>query len=83
KRVEDGWRRAAIAPQPCGLSWAKGKVPLPQGGRIEVEWHVEGNLMKLSVSAPEDVELDILIPEGLTGEVQIVKTPEKGSLTLI
>ncbi|TNJ63887.1 alpha-L-rhamnosidase [Paenibacillus hemerocallicola] len=69
KRKSPGWSRAAIEPNPCGLKWARGAVPLPDGGLIEVDWRIDGSRMLLRVSAPESVELDIRIPEGLEGEV--------------
>ena len=69
RRLDDGWKRAAVAPEPCGLQWARGAVPLPQGGRIEVSWRIDGGRMELHVSAPDDVELDIRIPDGLSGSV--------------
>lgn len=43
-----------IAPQAESLSWARGSVPHPRGV-IHVEWRVEGDLLRLSVSAPEGV----------------------------
>jgi hypothetical protein len=69
KRKSPGWSRAAIEPNPCGLKWARGAVPLPNGGLIEVDWRIDGSRMLLRVSAPESVELDIRIPEGLEGEI--------------
>lgn len=69
KCAAPGWSRVAIAPNPCGLTWARGAVPLPNGGLVEAEWRVDGGRMTLRVSAPEDVELDIQLPEGLEGEV--------------
>ncbi|UVI32678.1 glycoside hydrolase family 78 protein [Paenibacillus spongiae] len=78
-RTGEGWSHAAVKPQPCGLSWARGRVPLPQGGLIEVSWRVDGNAMKLDVSAPHDVELDIQLPEGMTGEISVVRT-EAGNI---
>ncbi|GAA3399650.1 family 78 glycoside hydrolase catalytic domain [Paenibacillus hodogayensis] len=65
KRAAPGWSRAVVEPNPCGLKWARGGVPLPAGGHIEVEWRVDGDVMNLQVSAPEGVELDIRGPEGL------------------
>jgi hypothetical protein len=69
KRAAPGWSRATIEPNPSGLKWARGAVPLPAGGLIEVVWRIDGDNMTLKVSAPESVELDIRIPEGLTGEI--------------
>jgi len=73
-RLEQGWSKVAIAPQPCGLEWANGRVPLPQGGHIEVDWRITGERMKLHVIAPEGVELEISVPDHLQGEVSISRT---------
>ncbi|MFD0710309.1 family 78 glycoside hydrolase catalytic domain [Paenibacillus sp. GCM10027626] len=72
-RMDRGWSKVAIAPQPCGLSWATGRVPLPQGGRIEVDWRVNGDSMSLRVTAPAGIELDIRVPDGLQGDVQVTR----------
>lgn len=42
RSLEPGWSRVLVAPQPCGgLSWARGSVPVPGGGRIDVSWRLE------------------------------------------
>jgi alpha-L-rhamnosidase len=43
-----------IAPQAESLSWARGTVPHPRGS-IGVEWRIEGDVLRMSVSAPEGV----------------------------
>jgi alpha-L-rhamnosidase len=35
--VSPGFVRARVAPQPCGLAWARGAYPTPHGA-IEVDW---------------------------------------------
>ncbi|MBJ9991347.1 family 78 glycoside hydrolase catalytic domain [Paenibacillus sp. S28] len=72
KRLEDGWSKVAVAPQPCGLGWASGIVPLPAGGEIRVRWNVSDNRMTLRVESPADVEIEVLFPEGMQGEVELV-----------
>lgn len=72
KRLEDGWSKVAVAPQPCGLSWASGTVPLPAGGEIRVRWNVSDNRMTLRVESPADVEVEVRFPEGMQGEVELV-----------
>jgi hypothetical protein len=74
RRQELGWKRIRIEPVPSGLTWARGAVPLPDGGAVEVQWKLDGNDMTLRVSAPEDVELDVRLPEGTTGRITTVRT---------
>ena len=50
--AEPGYVRADIRPQPCGLSWAKGAVPLPKGKVIKVEWRQKGRSFHLEVDSP-------------------------------
>ncbi|MFD2611226.1 family 78 glycoside hydrolase catalytic domain [Paenibacillus gansuensis] len=74
RQSEIGWTKVTVAPQPCDLKWARGAVPLPQGGRVDVAWQVEeteaGRVIHLSVQAPEEVETVLEIPVGfLRGEV--------------
>ncbi|MFD2383076.1 family 78 glycoside hydrolase catalytic domain, partial [Paenibacillus xanthanilyticus] len=60
-----GWTKVRIAPQPCGLDWAEGSVPLPHEGRIDVAWRVTGEgKLKLRVEAPAHVELETAAPDG-------------------
>ncbi|RXZ81196.1 alpha-L-rhamnosidase [Paenibacillaceae bacterium] len=67
-----GWEEVTIAPEPCGLSWAKGSVPHPGGGRIDVSWKVDeaSGTMGLDVVCPDDVKLTIKLPEGYKGTVR-------------
>jgi hypothetical protein len=73
KRLDPGWHSVLIAPQPCGLSWASGRVPLPQGGHIAVSWKLSGSRMKLRIETPEDLELVVRYPEGITGEEEYIR----------
>ncbi|WP_308635375.1 family 78 glycoside hydrolase catalytic domain [Paenibacillus silvisoli] len=61
-----GWTKVAVAPKPVGLTWARGAVPLPGSGRIDVSWKVDEatKTMQLRVVAPSSVELDISAPDG-------------------
>ncbi|HZG55193.1 family 78 glycoside hydrolase catalytic domain, partial [Paenibacillus sp.] len=68
-----GWTTVRVAPQLCGLQWATGSVPLPQGGRVDVSWRVEGeDALRLRVEAPAGVELDLVAPEGYQMTVERV-----------
>jgi hypothetical protein len=65
-----GWGRILVAPEPCGLTWADGSVPLPGVGRIDISWRIDDSgRMDLKVVAPEGVEIDARIPDGFTGQV--------------
>lgn len=69
KRVDPGWTQVLIEPQPCDLTWARGSVPLPQGGRIDVSWSVDGDTMHVRVAAPSSVVVEIRVPEGMRERV--------------
>jgi hypothetical protein len=51
-------------------------VPGFDGGAIEVEWRLDRNEMTMRVSAPEGIELDIRLPEGITGQIITVRTKQ-------
>lgn len=64
--VTPGWTKVRIAPNPSGLAWARGSVPMPGSGRIDVSWEVDENakIMTMRVVSPASVELDIAAPAG-------------------
>jgi alpha-L-rhamnosidase len=69
-----GWTKVLIEPQSGDLSWAKGIVPLPQDGSIEVAWKaVNGVITELTVTAPELTELDIRVSAACAVKIQRVK----------
>ncbi|MCJ8012152.1 glycoside hydrolase family 78 protein [Paenibacillus sp. KQZ6P-2] len=74
KRADPGWTRILIEPQPCDLTWARGSVPLPQGGRIDVSWGVDGDTMDISVSAPGSVEVEVRVPQGMQKQIRMVES---------
>ncbi len=53
-----GFTRALIDPKPCGLHWAKGAVPVPQG-TIEIEWRSAADGISLQYAAPPGIEVVI------------------------
>jgi hypothetical protein len=70
RSLAPGWTRVLVAPEPCGLTWADGSVPLPGEGRIDVSWRVlDDGRFRLDVRAPEGIEIDARLPEGTTGEI--------------
>ncbi|MBM7568207.1 family 78 glycoside hydrolase catalytic domain [Paenibacillus sacheonensis] len=72
--VTPGWTKVGITPQPSGLTWARGSVPLPGSGRIDVSWQLDeaSKIMKLRVAAPASVELDIAGPEGYELAAEVI-----------
>ncbi|MGG3452925.1 family 78 glycoside hydrolase catalytic domain [Paenibacillus rhizolycopersici] len=78
RSLEPGWSRVLIAPQPCGgLSWARGTVPVPGGGRIDVSWRLESpNSTGVTAgqehtpTIPVRMHLRIVSPEAVHIEVQ-------------
>lgn len=82
RSLEPGWSRVLIAPQPCGgLSWARGSVPVPGGGRIDVSWRLESPKSAGAAAgvrptphaappAPARMHLRIASPEAVDIEVQ-------------
>ena len=71
-----GYARIRIAPQPAGLKFARGRVPLTRlhGGLeprfVTVDWRIEGGRFLLSADAPKGVPCDVILPgvPGRSGE---------------
>ncbi|GBF75825.1 hypothetical protein PA598K_04257 [Paenibacillus sp. 598K] len=75
QRTAPGWQSALVAPQPCGLAWARGSVPLPGRGRIEVDWKLTGEAgdeLRIKVKHPKDVRIEVKLPEGYTGDIEMI-----------
>ncbi|MFC5531434.1 family 78 glycoside hydrolase catalytic domain [Cohnella yongneupensis] len=70
RQAEPGWKAIVVEPRPCDLTWASGRVPLPQGDYIEVSWRLEGQKMKLRIEAPDDIRVDARFPEGVEGHIE-------------
>lgn len=71
----DGWSRVIVEPQPGSLDWARGTVPLPGGGRVDVSWQAdqEKRIIRIRVEAAAAVELQVIPPEGYTASVEEVR----------
>jgi hypothetical protein len=63
KPTQPGFKKVLVTPNPCGLTWAKGKVPTPNG-EIEVSWKIEGDTMNVTVSSPKQSVCEVKLPEG-------------------
>ncbi|SEC55834.1 alpha-L-rhamnosidase [Paramicrobacterium humi] len=62
ERIEPGYKRVRIAPQPGGdLTWVR-TVHDTIRGRFEVSWKIEGGEVVVDVTIPHDVEADIVLP---------------------
>ena len=62
--LEPGGKRVAISPRSCGLTQAKGVVPLPMGD-VKVEWIVANGGMNLKIEIPKGCVAEVSLP-GLT-----------------
>ena len=61
--AEPGFRRIAIRPALCDLTWAKGSVPTPHGS-VSVSWTLAEGKLHLAVTLPPDTEADVTVPTG-------------------
>ncbi|WP_125666367.1 family 78 glycoside hydrolase catalytic domain [Paenibacillus baekrokdamisoli] len=75
RSLRTGWTEVEIAPVPSGLTWARGSVPHPAGGRIDVSWTADesSKTIQLNVSYPEGMIARIRLPEGYTGSIMETK----------
>ncbi|MDF2834684.1 MAG: alpha-L-rhamnosidase [Paenibacillus sp.] len=70
-----GWSAIVIEPKAGDLTWARGAVPLPDGGKVEVSWTASaGAIATLEIVAPDGVELDIRVPEGCAVSTRRLKS---------
>jgi alpha-L-rhamnosidase len=61
--MEPGFKTIAIRPQLCGLTWAKGTVPTPQG-EVAVAWHRDERELVLDVTVPNGTSAEVSLPIG-------------------
>ncbi|WP_036745303.1 family 78 glycoside hydrolase catalytic domain [Paenibacillus sp. UNC451MF] len=72
-----GWREIVIAPQPCGLEWARGSVPLPDEGRIDVSWRIgDDGSMYIQAWVPAGIKAEIRLPDGRQGTTELHRVGE-------
>lgn len=62
KPLKPGFRKIMIAPETCGLTWARGEVPTPFGS-IHVEWEIRDGKLHLDADVPEEITYEIQLPE--------------------
>lgn len=51
-----GFKKVLINPEPCGLKWARGSVPIP-AGRIDTSWEVIDGSLNVTVRCPKSVDI--------------------------
>ncbi|MBP3039200.1 family 78 glycoside hydrolase catalytic domain [Bacillaceae bacterium Marseille-Q3522] len=69
---DPGWKKVKVCPNPSGLSWAKGSVPLPEKGRIDVSWRIDDKHgLLVDVWAPQHVSIDASLPGNRKGQIKI------------
>ena len=59
--VAAGFTKATIRPDLCGLEWARGTEPCPQG-LIKVDYRHEGSEFKARIEIPEGVTAQVSMP---------------------
>lgn len=76
--LNPGWTKVTIAPNTANLAWARGAVPLPGLGRIDVAWRADrkNRVLRLRVEAPKGLELEIAAPEGYELELEQIELGE-------
>jgi alpha-L-rhamnosidase len=75
RHTSPGWKEVTIAPKLCGLTWAKGSVPLPEQGRIDISWRVDevNQTFKLNLQYPKSIVVKILPPDGYSVELKVIE----------
>ena len=56
-----GFKKIAIRPSVCDLTWAKGVVPTPHGD-VTVSWKWANDALQLDTTIPEGTEADVILP---------------------
>jgi hypothetical protein len=64
EQMEPGGRFFEISPRLCGLTWARGTMATARG-ILAVEWSVHENELRVSVSAPADVQVRFVTNESI------------------
>jgi hypothetical protein len=77
--TQPGYKAYVVAPQPAGLSWAKGAVPTVRG-TIEVNWQWDagGSQAATAAQAPESFVLNLQTP--FAASVEIVLPELEGKM---
>ncbi|PYI53607.1 family 78 glycoside hydrolase catalytic domain [Paenibacillus flagellatus] len=72
--LDPGWSKVIVEPQVADLDWARGAVPHPGGGRIDVAWRIDraAGTMHIRVASPAGVDVSVQPPAGVTADVERV-----------
>jgi len=69
--VAGGFARVNVRPDLCGMGWAKGAEPCPQGA-LKVDYEQDGSDFKASIELPEGVVAEVSMPvDRGEGSVQV------------
>ncbi|MFD0696703.1 family 78 glycoside hydrolase catalytic domain [Paenibacillus sp. GCM10027628] len=73
--LNPGWSKVLIEPQIADLSWARGTVPLPRQGRIDVSWRADRQNRKLHIriEAPAAIDLSIVPPASYEAVIERIE----------
>jgi len=63
KPAEPGYERIRVEPHPGPLTWAKGTVAT-RHGPVHVEWSRDNGRFRISVSGPENIPAELVLPDG-------------------
>lgn len=75
KPLTPGFKQFEVRPRPGSLTWAKGRVPTPQG-IIEVEWRLEERAAVLKLKVPKNTEA--LVSWSMAGRVEMRRVTVNG-----
>jgi hypothetical protein len=75
-----GFKTLVIRPETCGLSWAKGTVPTPEG-KVDVSWKSEEGKFTLDVTIPSATIARIEVP-GKRAQAHCQTSGDSGPKTL-
>jgi hypothetical protein len=65
--AKPGFAEFDVAPRLCGLEWAEGVVPTPQGN-IRAAWRVQkGTRFRLTITVPEGTIARFIPPKEVSG----------------
>jgi hypothetical protein len=73
-RPEPAGRRIVVQPQPSGLQSASGTVPVGDTA-VKVAWETDDERLRVSLEAPEQLNLDLREPAGWEGRTEFVRNP--------
>ena len=55
-----GFEKLIVEPKPCGLKWAKGSIPVPDG-RVDLEWRLDDSKLSIQINTPESYKINLKV----------------------